>query len=174
MTPRRTNLASRRAFTLVEILIVVTILGILATIAIPQFSSASSQARENTLKDEMRYLRTQIAVYKAQHEDRAPGYAGGNTSAAPTQATLIAQLTQSTDALGNTNPTATSVYRFGPYLSKFPANPINGLDTVMVIGNGAAVPAPDGSTGFIFKPQTMELIPNLTGADSSGMQYANY
>src|SRR3954447_24016768 len=70
----------RRAFTLIEILIVVVILGILATIVLPQFSNASNTARESALKDDLRYLRTQVAVYKAQHHDVAPGYPGGDTS----------------------------------------------------------------------------------------------
>jgi len=67
ITPRR----HRRGFTLVEILIVVVILGILASIVIPQFSNATETARQNTLKDELRYLRTQFVVYGAQHNDVA-------------------------------------------------------------------------------------------------------
>ena len=69
---------SRRAFTLIELLIVIVILGILATIVVPQFSNASINAKENTLKDELRYLRTQIVVYKAQHHDVPPGYPNGD------------------------------------------------------------------------------------------------
>jgi len=164
----------RRGFTLVEVLIVITILGILATIVIPQFSTASETTRENTLKDEMRYLRTQLAVYKAQHEDRAAGYPGGVVTATPTEAALVAQLTMHTDVTGNTSATATATFKFGPYLSQMPANPINGLNTVRVVPNGAAMPAPDGSTGFIYKPQTLEIIPNLTGTDSAGVAYASY
>src|SRR6185295_4442488 len=74
----------RRGFTLIEILIVVVILGILAAIVIPQFSNASHVARENTLKDDLRYLRTQIAVFKAQHRDVPPGYPNGNKLSTPT------------------------------------------------------------------------------------------
>jgi len=43
---------SSRGFTLIEILIVVIILGILAAIVIPQFSSASSQASTATIQSE--------------------------------------------------------------------------------------------------------------------------
>lgn len=161
-------------FTLVEMLIVITILAIVATIAIPQFSSASQQARENTLKDEMRYLRTQIAVYKAQHEDRPPGYPGGNLAATPTVAAFTAQMTQHSDIVGNTSAAASATFKYGPYLSRLPTNPINGLDTIRIIPNGSPMPAPDGTTGFIYKPQTLEIIPNLTGTDASGQSYAQY
>src|SRR6185295_7253169 len=82
--PRSAPSARTAAFTLIEILIVVVILGILATIVVPQFSNASINAKENTLKDELRYLRTQIVVYKAQHHDIAPGYPGGDNTATAT------------------------------------------------------------------------------------------
>src|SRR5687768_8375233 len=94
--------SGRDAFTLIELLIVIVILGILATIVIPQFSNASVNARENTLKDELRYLRTQIVVYKAQHHDIPPGYPNGDRNAAPTGPDFIAQLTRPTDAFGTT------------------------------------------------------------------------
>src|SRR5438105_7518089 len=90
----RTDLRRERGFTLVEILIVVVILGILAAIVIPRFSDASHQARENMLKDDLRYLRLQVQVYKAQHRDLAPGYAAGDMSQAPTEADFAAQMTQ--------------------------------------------------------------------------------
>src|SRR5262245_4878514 len=85
--------ARRRAFTLIEILIVVVIIGILATIIVPQFSKATLSSREATLKDELRFLRNQIALFKAQHNDVPPGYPGGDRTAAPTEADLVAQMT---------------------------------------------------------------------------------
>src|SRR5262245_10119770 len=82
----------RRAFTLIEILIVIVILGILAAIVIPQFSNASHVARENTLKDDLRYLRTQVIVFKAQHRDTPPGYTNGNPLGAATENDFIDQM----------------------------------------------------------------------------------
>ena len=171
--PRRQARASPRGFTLVEIMIVVTILGIIGAIVLPKFSDASLLARTNTLKDDLRYLRTQIVVFKAQHHDVPPGYPGGDMTAAPSAADYLAQMTSATDEKCNIG-VVSAAFRFGPYLSKMPPNPINGLDTVIVVGNGAALPAPDGSTGWILKPQTQELIANLTGTDTDGVHYADY
>ena len=164
----------RGGFTLVEVLIVLLILGILATIVIPQFTSASQQARENTLRDDLRFMRTQIGVFKAQHRDKAPGYPGGNPAAAPTAADFALQMTTFTDETCATNATKTQVFKYGPYLSKLPENPLNKLNTVLVVANGAAVPAPDDSTGWIYKPQTQEFRANSTGNDQSGVPYSEY
>src|SRR5438876_3488206 len=105
------TVVSRRAFTLVEILIVVVILGILASLVIPKFSNAAHQARENTMKDDLRYLRTQVQVYKAQHRDIAPA----------TAADFVDQMTKYTNENGDTSAVGDSVaFRFGPYLSRMP------------------------------------------------------
>jgi len=163
-----------RGFTLVEILIVVVILGILAAIVLPRFSDASHQARENTLKDDLRYLRTQIQVFKAQHRDVPPGYPGGSLSATPTETDFIQQLTLFTSEPCTTNSAQTTTYKFGPYLSRMPNNPINGFTTVTVVANGSPLPVADGATGWIYKPETQEILPNLTGNDASGTAYSQY
>lgn len=165
--------ARARAFTLIEILIVVVILGILAAIVIPNFSGATATARNSVLKDDLRYLRTQVIVFKAQHRDIPPGYANGDFTAAPTFADFFAQMTGYTDEFSRVGA-ASDVFRFGPYLSKMPPNPINGLDTMIIVANGAPMPAPDGSTGWIYKAQTQEILPNLTGTDENGMRYTEY
>ncbi len=152
-----------RGFTLVELLIVVTIIGILATIVIPQFSNASTQAKENALKDDLRYLRTQIVVFKAQHRDIAPG-AGG--------ASLTDQLTKYTDETGQTSDVATATHKFGPYLSKMPKNPINNLDTIEVTAQTPLVA--DGGHGWKYNVTTQEVIADITGNDSIGTPFAKY
>lgn len=179
---RTTHRSSRRdtsrraptAFTLIEILIVVVILGILAAIVMPQFSNASKQAEESTLKDDLRYLRSQIELYQAQHLDISPGYPGGSAGATPDQADFTNQMSLFSSSNGTTAAAGGGAFVYGPYLSTMPANPVNGLTTILCVPNGASVPAPDGSTGWIYKAQTIEIYANLTGNDTNGTPYIQY
>ncbi len=68
----------RRAFTLVEILIVVVILGILAAIVTPQFASATSQAQEVATLDQLNKLRRAIAMYYAHNNSTYPNITAGD------------------------------------------------------------------------------------------------
>ena len=103
-------------FTLVEILIVVVILGILAAIVIPQFTQASTEAREASLRSNLQSVRSQIELFKIQHNDEAP------TSAA----TFEGQMTGRTDQNGALNAAG----EFGPYLQGIPINPFTSGDTI--------------------------------------------
>ena len=58
---------AKKGFTLVEILIVVVILGILAAIVIPQFTNASTEAKENSLKSDLHTMRAQLELYKVRY-----------------------------------------------------------------------------------------------------------
>ncbi|MHC5089176.1 MAG: type IV pilin protein, partial [Planctomycetota bacterium] len=58
----------KNGFTLVELMIVVTILGILAAIVIPEFQGHASQSRESAVKSSLHTVRCQIELYKMQHD----------------------------------------------------------------------------------------------------------
>lgn len=58
---------ARRAFTLIEILIVVVILGILAAIVIPQFTDASEEAQRSNLQSQLQTLRSQVELWNVQN-----------------------------------------------------------------------------------------------------------
>ena len=57
---------SNRAFTLIEILIVVVILGILAAIVIPQFTDASEEAQRSSLVSQLQTVRGQLELFRVQ------------------------------------------------------------------------------------------------------------
>ena len=99
---------AKGGFTLVEILIVVVILGILAAIVIPQFTEASTEAKTSSLCTDLQTMRSQIELYKIQHNDDLPtdGTAG-----------FIAAMTGQTNVLGAVGAD------FGPYVQKIPSNP---------------------------------------------------
>ncbi|MBN1795229.1 MAG: prepilin-type N-terminal cleavage/methylation domain-containing protein [Sedimentisphaerales bacterium] len=125
-----------KGFTLVEILIVVVILGILAAIVIPQFSGASTEAKESSLQSNLQAMRSQIELYKLQHNgDILPGEvidAAGNVTAA-SAASFVNALTSKTDKNGNVGTTA-GVHIFGKYMDKIPDNPFSASSTVTVAG----------------------------------------
>ena len=62
----------RRGFTFVEVLIVVTIIGILSTIALPSFQLAVTKAKEAALKENLFILRDVIDQYYADQERYPP------------------------------------------------------------------------------------------------------
>jgi prepilin-type N-terminal cleavage/methylation domain-containing protein len=162
----------RGAFSLVEILIVVMIIGILAAIAVPKFSNASQIARENSLKDNLRLLRTQLGVYKTQHSV-FPGYPAGDSNQTPTAAIAADQLMKYTDAVGNISDTGTSLYKWGPYLDQIPTNPINSKADIKILSSGDALVA-DGTTGWLYQPSTGTIRANVAGNDGAGHPVIDY
>jgi len=61
-----------RGFTLVEILIVVVILGILASIVVPQFVSATTEATKTHIQRNLQEIANQVELYKGNHAGGLP------------------------------------------------------------------------------------------------------
>jgi general secretion pathway protein G len=137
----------RNGFTLVEILIVVVILGILAAIVIPQFSDASEDAKFSSLVSDLQTVRSQIQLYKLQHQGKYPPGAGGTPS-------FVEAMTMYTDADGKMaaeqkpDPND-NVY--GPYIQKIPTNQFNDNDEV---SSGVATVPADNSSGWYYNEST--------------------
>lgn len=74
----RTGLPGARAFTLVEILIVVVILGILAAVAVPQFSKATDDSRVVATKDQLEKVKKALSVYFVQNDSQYPTITAGD------------------------------------------------------------------------------------------------
>lgn len=68
----------KKAFTLVEILIVVVILGILASIVVPQFATATEDTQRAAISDQVRKVRQAIAVYYVRNGNVYPNITAGN------------------------------------------------------------------------------------------------
>lgn len=58
---------NRKGFTLIELMVVVVIIGILSSIAIPKFTSIKEQANEAACRCNLRSLGSAEALYYAQH-----------------------------------------------------------------------------------------------------------
>jgi general secretion pathway protein G len=67
-----------RAFTLVEVLIVVVILGILASIVVPQFSSATTDSQKTAMADQVVKLRRVLSVYYVRNGNAWPSITAGD------------------------------------------------------------------------------------------------
>ncbi len=94
------------AFSLVEVLIVVTIIAILAGIVFPHYVNVSESARASSMLTDIQEIRSQLQVYQAEHNGQYP-----------TLAQMWGNITNATDANGNLGG------NFGPYLRQAPTNP---------------------------------------------------
>jgi len=143
---------AKSGFTLVEILIVVVILGILAAIVIPQFTEASTEAKLSSLCTDLQTLRSQIELYKVQHNDNLPGVANATHTGT---AGFVNSLTGKTDIFGNalllTDPSG-----YGPYLQKIPVNQFVDSAGVGLGNTNGVTPAVDvsGNQGWFFDQDT--------------------
>jgi general secretion pathway protein G len=161
------------AFTLIELLVVLVMLGVLAALAIPQFSDRTQDARLGSLQSNLATVRNSLEFYRTNHRNKYPGYpaAGG----APASAIVVDQLTLASKSDGSTAPISTAGYEYGPYLRDgIPDNPINGLSTIKVVADGQPFPTPDDTTGWTYQPQTGRFRANSTGASPAGRNYADY
>lgn len=122
-----------KAFTLVELLVVIIIIGILAAVAIPQFGDSSLQAKQSALKENLRMLRSSVEKYHVDHSSVYPGLiatdrataAGAPAAHASVAAAFLAQMTVYSDASGNTCAEKSASFPYGPYVKrKIPDNPL--------------------------------------------------
>lgn len=154
-----------RAFTLVEILIVVIILAILAGVAIPQIAGVTSVSRETNLKENLSKIRAQLQVYRNQHD------------AFPDGDTFMEQMTKYTNFDGDVADTEDEDYRYGPYLEQMPPNPVTKDDTVRTASQADQhYPPGDADAGWWYNEVTGEFYADLTDTheDDNGNRYNRF
>jgi general secretion pathway protein G len=131
--------AARRAFTLVELTIVIAILGILAALVVPRLSSATDVARANGAHSQLTTVRKQIEMWKLDHGDQYPTMAQLQQGAADWGALL-----EKTTTAGEIVATG----EWGPYFPAPPINPFTNSSLVVPAG------APVDSAGWTYNPAT--------------------
>lgn len=151
----KTYRTRRSGFTLVEILIVVIILGILAAIVIPQFTGASQDARKSNLASQVQTLKSQIELYRLQHNE-----------ALPDLITNWDQFTQYSDINGGNlgaaaDLTASPQRNLGPYYQEAPTNPLTQVTTV------AAEGSPGATVGWTFNATNGKVHGVVQGTDGT-------
>jgi len=163
-----TRIQTRKGFTLIEILIVVIILGILAAIVIPQFTNASKEAKQSALVTMVQSMRSQIALFKLQHNDMLPGAAPlKDTGGVFVEATFWNQLTLFSKLDGTTAAAKDTVngFVYGPYMQSIPANPLVAAADASKVKDGVAAAA---NFGFIYDYAGGIGSGKVWGIDSAG------
>jgi general secretion pathway protein G len=142
----------RSAFTLIELVVVVMIIGIIAAIAVPKMINLAGSATDNSAAQTLSVLRSAIETYASQNQGTYPG---------TSQATLYTALQ--------------------PYIrGQFPNCPVGapgvvGTNTVSVVsgssvllsGNADATP----TCAWKYNYTTGEIIINYLALDHAGVAY---
>lgn len=131
----KNNRLKQCGFTLIELMIIVTILGILAAIVLPTFSNANETAKAGALSSQLNTIKKSLVMYNTDHN-----------GAFPTDAQLITNqwqvLTTTTDINGDV-----SGDDYGPYFQKPPFNAF--VDSSIVAADNSAAWQYTSSTGTI-------------------------
>lgn len=121
---------AQRGFTLIEVLIVVSIVAVLAALVIPYYSGTAEDAKRSVLQQNRSVFQVQIRLYQADHLGQYPTI----------QESRLPQLTQATNRQGEAgNPGV--VYPYGPYLADSPINPYGGSSRVTPVVVSGMKPA---------------------------------
>ncbi len=175
LTLKIQNSKQTRAFTLVELIIVVSILGILAAIVLPEFQGHIQKAKEAAAKDNLRIFREVIERYASEHNGTPPGYLNGNTSTNAVLPVFLPQITMHTNSTGGWKSSSAGGYSYGPYLLEIPENPLNNSSVVYVVANNGSFPASEvANTGWLYHAPTKKVRLNTFGTDSEGLSYQDY
>lgn len=151
--------AGHGAFTLIELLIVVLLLITIAAIVVPRFLSASQDARGSRLLSDLQTVRSQVEIYKSEHNGRGPHLDEKGELDTEHFAERLTGKTYPSGQLSKYGPC-------GPYLHEWPENPlVDRFVRSAVMFGWASVPPRDGTSGWYYNLDTCLLYPNSPDSD---------
>ncbi len=164
------SIVRKLAFSMIELVIVVVIIGTIAAIAIPRLSRAAEGTDEASLKASLKALRGAIDMFAAEHTDQWPAQD-------KIAATFVAQLTTKTDIAGVAGTTP-GIHVYGPYLRSMPpvtVGPNNGTTGVGFDEKGnVKMGGGDKLNGWIYNFKTGQIYANSDQIDEDGKAYKDY
>ena len=136
----RKSVGGHRAFTLIELLFVILLLGVMAAITIPQFANASGGARDSSLSSTVHTIRAQLLMYKLHHGDQLPDLEAASAAG------------QHFRPLVEKHTFGTPPQTYGPYLLGPPVNPLTEGSRVLnaTTFGASGVPDPVPGADFIY------------------------
>lgn len=136
---------ARRAFTLVELMITVLIIGMLLAIAVPSYRNGHRRAKENAVRTELRVLRSSLFAFYSDCGCYPTQLGHLDDTAAPTQCQIPG---------GAARALPSSRYR-GPYVQRVNNDPVSGVP-------------------FTYAPATGTVTSSASGNDLEGRPYSGY
>lgn len=106
----------RRAFTLVELLIVLIIIAVLAAVVVPKFASSGLRSKESALKADLKLYRNAIELFR--HDTGAYPAKLDDLAATSAPATGL-------DSTGSSKAIAAADWK-GPYVNAIEKDPVSG------------------------------------------------
>ncbi len=113
----------------VEVVIIASVLCMVTMTVVPKFIKASPESKTSDLIDGLQEMRSQLDLYRAQHENSLPP---------------VDSFESFKTAM------TTKIGQCGPYVEKVPVNPFNNLNTVRFDGE----PAGAGKAGWRIDTKT--------------------
>lgn len=145
----------RRGFSVVELVIVASIIGILAALVVPLVQTQATDAKTAAAKDNLRILRSTIELYAANHGGVPPGYEDNERNGVLDEKVFRDQTVVQTR-----------------YMRRVPENPFNGRQSILMIGNSQSFPSEaTGDYGWVYQPSSQTIRLDWPGGDDQGVRY---